>query len=106
MVFFRRKIHTNTRIEAGKAKAKLYETLGILNDNEDEEEQLPKKRPRKIGLKKALVREREKETELAEQLTPSELLAIKINYDRECWLERANIHLEDQLEKEKRNIDL
>ena len=57
-------------------------------------------------MKKDLAREREKEIELAEQLTPSELLAMEINYDREYWLERANIHLEDQLEKEKRNICL
>ena len=57
-------------------------------------------------MKKALAREREQETTLAEQLTPSELLAMEISYDREYLLERANIHLEDQLEKAKRNIGL
>ena len=70
------------RKEAGKAKSMLDETLGTFYYNEDEEEQLPRKRLRKIGLKKALAREREKETELAEQLTPSEMLAMEIRYDR------------------------
>ena len=84
----------------------LDETLGIIDENEYEEEQLARKRPRTIGLKNALAQEREKETELEEQLTPSEMFSIEINYDRESWLERANIHLEVQLEKEKGNIDL
>ena len=57
-------------------------------------------------MKKDLAREREKETELAEQLTPSELLAMEISYDREYWLERDNVHLEGQLEKAKRDIYL
>ena len=79
--------------EAWKAKAMLDETLGTFDDSEDEEEHLPRKRPRIIGLKKDLAREREKEKELAEQVTPSELLAMEINYDRESWLERENFHL-------------
>ena len=43
---------------------------------------------------------------MAEQLTPSELLAMEIEYDREPWIERANIHLESLLEKSKRDVDL
>ena len=68
--------------EAEKAKELLDETLGTFDDSEDEEEQLPRKRPRTIGLKKDLAWEREKEAELAEQLTPSELLSIGIRKDR------------------------
>ena len=43
------------------------------------------------GMKRALALERQKEAELAEQLTPSELLAINISRDRESWLDRTNI---------------
>ena len=43
---------------------------------------------------------------MAEQLTPSELLAIEIRKDRESWLERENFHLEGQLENEKRDTDM
>ena len=89
-----------------KAKENLDEVLGTHDDTEEEEEQLPRRRPRKIGLKKALAKEREQEAALAEQLTPSELLAMEIDYDREPWLERENIHLEGQLEKTKRDLDL
>ena len=57
-------------------------------------------------MKKALARERDKETKLAEHLTPSELLAMEISYDRESLLERENVHLEGQLEKAKRDFDM
>ena len=60
----------------------LDETLGTFDDSEGEEEQLPRKRPRKIGLKKSLAQEKKKEADLADQLTPSELLAMEIIYDR------------------------
>ena len=92
--------------EAANAKAKLDEVLGTHDDTEEEEEQIPRKRPRIIGLKKALAKEREQETALGEQLTPSQLLAMEISYDREPWLERENVHLEGQLEKTKRDLDL
>ena len=48
-----------------------------------------------MGLRKALAKEKEKETVLAERLTPSELLSMEIEYDREPWLERDNTHLDD-----------
>ena len=70
------------RKEARKAKDMLHETLGTFDDSEDEEEKLPRKRPRTIRLKKALDWEREQETTLVEQLIPSELLAMEISYDR------------------------
>ena len=80
------------RKEARKANALLDETLRNFDDSENEEEHLPRQRPRTIGLKKALVREREKEAELVEKNTPSELLAIEICKDRESCLERENLH--------------
>ena len=48
-----------------------------------------------------LAQERQKEAELVEQLTPSELLAIVISKDRDSWLDRENLHLDSLLEKEK-----
>ena len=57
-------------------------------------------------MKKALAREREKEAELAEQRTPSELLALEISKDREFWLKREKFHLEGQLEKAKRDTNM
>ena len=75
-------------------------------DIEEDEEQLPRRRTGKIGLKKALAKEKEQEIALVEQLTPSELIVMDINYDREPWLERENVHLEGQLEKTKRDLDL
>ena len=92
--------------EATKAKDLLDETLGRYEDSDDEEEQIPRQRHKTIGLKRALARERQKEAELAEKLTPSELLAIDIDGDRESWLERENFNLEGQLEKVKRDTDI
>ena len=43
---------------------------------------------------------------MAKKLTLSELLAIEIDGDRESWLEREKFHLEVQLEKSKRDIDM
>ena len=43
---------------------------------------------------------------MAEQLTPSELLALEISRDRYSWLDRANFHLDGLLEKAKRNNDI
>lgn len=80
--------------------------MGTLDDTEEEEEQLLRKRPRKIGLNKALAKEKEQETTLAENLNPSEILAMEMEYDWEPWLERANINLEGQLEKTKRYLYL
>ena len=45
--------------EAAKTKVKLDEPLSTYDDMEEEEEQLPRRRPRTIGLKKALAKERE-----------------------------------------------
>ena len=59
-----------------------------------------------MGLKKALARQREKESTLVEQLPLSEMLAMEIEYDWDPWLERANTHLEAKLEKANRDLDL
>ena len=52
--------------EAEKSKDKLYEALDIYANTNDEEEQLPRRRPRTIGLKKALAKERDQGVTLAE----------------------------------------
>ena len=46
--------------EARKAKEKLYEVLETHEDIEEEEEQLPRRRPRTIGLRKALAKKESK----------------------------------------------
>ena len=43
---------------------------------------------------------------MAEQLTPSELLALQISKDRESWFDRDNLHLERLLEKAKKDNDI
>ena len=57
--------------EAEKAKALLDETLGTFDGSNDDEDHLPRWRPKTIWLKRALARERKKEAELANHLTPS-----------------------------------
>ena len=94
------------RKEAERTKVRLDEVLGIFYESEDEEGQLSRRRPRTIGLRKALSKEKEKESALAEKLTPSELLPMEIEYDYEPWLERANTYLEDQLAKTQRDLGL
>ena len=49
--------------------------------------------PRTIGLRKALAKEREEEFSLVEKIPIGELLDREIDFDREPWLERANICL-------------
>ena len=54
------------RKEARRTNTKIDEVLGTHDDTEEEEEQLLRRRPRTIGLRKALTKEREQETTLAE----------------------------------------
>lgn len=61
--------------------------MGTYEESEDEEGQSIR-RPRTMGLKKALARQREQESALAKQLPLSELLSVEIEYDQEPWLER------------------
>ena len=79
--------------------------MGTYEENEDEEGQ-SRRRPRTIGLKKALAKQREQESTLVEQLPLDELLAMEIAHDREPWLERAIIHLEAKLKKADQDLDL
>ena len=79
--------------------------MGTYEEINDEEGQT-RRRPRTMGLKKALAKQREEESAQAEQLSLQELLALEIEHDRESWLERANIHLEGKLEKENKDLDL
>ena len=79
--------------------------MGAYEESSDEEGQT-RRRPRTMGLRKALEKQREEESTQEEQLSLQELLAMEIEHDRESWLERANIHLEAKLEKENKDLDL
>ena len=59
-----------------------------------------------MGLMKALAKEKEQETALAEQLPPTELPTMEIEYDQEPCLERANTYFQDQLENTQRDLGL
>ena len=79
--------------EENKAKALLDEAYYSYGETNEEEYQVPRKRPRTRGLKRALLLERKKEAELANELTLNEKFAIMINENRENWFERVNEHL-------------
>lgn len=91
--------------EASKAQTKLEELMGEF-DNTKEEEQTMRKRPRTIGLKKSLEEKKEEEAALVQSYPLTHLLAQEIANDKESWLERANKHLEDKLEKANRDLSL
>ena len=93
------------RKEAQRAQVKLEKFMGTYEESNDEDGQT-RRRPRTMGLRKALVKQREEESAQAEQISLQELLALEIEHDRESWLERANIHLETKLEKANRDLDL
>ena len=59
--------------------------MGTYEESSDEEGQT-RRRPRTIGLRKALAKQRQEELAHAEQLPHNELLAIEIENDRESWL--------------------
>ena len=67
---------------------------------------MPTRRPRTRGLKRAFELEREKEAQLANQLTLNEQFGIMMNENREYWLERANTHLEELLAKANRDMEI
>ena len=91
--------------EAYKAQVKLEECMGEFDDTEDEEQQI-RKRPRTMGLRKALEKQREEEATLARSYPLTQLLAQEIENDKESWLERANKHFEDKLDKENKDLGL
>ena len=57
-------------------------------------------------MKRALELEREKEVELANELTLNEQFSIIVNENQEKWLDKANQHLEKLLEKENKDNDI
>ena len=91
--------------EAQKAQMRIEELIGTYEESSDEEGQ-SRRRPRTMGLKKALAKQREEESALAKQIYLNELLAMEIEHNRESWLERANRNLEAKLEKANKDLDL
>ena len=83
----------------------LKEYMGAYEESEDEEGQT-RRRPRTMGLRKALAKQREEESAQAQQFPLTELLAMEIEHNREAWLERANLHLEAKLEKANKDLSL
>ena len=67
---------------------------------------MPKRRPRTRGLKRALELEKEKEAQLANQLTLNEKMGQMVNENLEYWLERANTHLEYLLAKDNSDTEV
>ena len=84
------------RKESQKTQVKLEEYMGTYEESEDEKFQT-RRRPRTMGLRKALEKQREEESALVEQLPLNELLAMEIEHDRDSWLERENIHLQKRV---------
>lgn len=82
--------------EEMKAKALLDEAYDKYGEPKQEQE--PKIRPRTRGLKRGLELERQKEVELANQLTWNEQFSIMINENREHQLDKVNQNLEKILD--------
>jgi len=96
--------HIKVKREVEKAKALLDEAYGEYSDQL--EEQVPRRRPRTRGLKRALELKKQKEVELANELTLNEKFTKMINENWEHWLERVKNHLEKPLGKAKRDTDM
>ena len=88
-------------MEKEKFKAKKQEMKGKeVVDHEDleyHEGHVARKRPRTMGLRKALQREREQKPSM-EELTFEDRVSMEINEDGDFWLEKINFHLEKLLE--------
>ena len=80
------------RKEAQRSQVKLKEFMGAYEESSDEAGQT-RRRPRTMGLRKALTKQREEESDQAQQFPLTELLSMEIEHDRESWLERANMNL-------------
>ena len=91
--------------EASKAQVRLEELMGDFNDSEDED-QPRRKRPRTMGLRKALEKQKEEEVALLQSIPLTTLFTQEIENNQEAWLERVIYHLEKKLEKAKRDLDL
>lgn len=91
--------------DASKAQIKLEELMGEFNNNE-EEDQPRRKRPRTMGLKRALEKQKEEEAALFQSFPLTTLFTQEIENSREAFLERVNKHLENKLEKANRDLNL
>ena len=91
--------------EASKVQVKLEELMGEFKDSEDED-QPRRKRPRTMGLRKSLEKQKEEEVALLQSTPLTTLFTKEIENNREAWLERVNDHLEKKLEKANRDFDL
>ena len=91
--------------EVAKAQAKIEELIGEF-DEEEEEDQPRRKRPRTIGLKRALEKQKAEEQAHLQAFPLTALLDQEIEENKEAWLERANKHLEMKLERVNRDLEL
>ena len=79
--------------------------MGEFDESKDED-QPRRKRPRTMGLKRALEKQKEEEAALLQSTPLTTLFEQEIENNQEAWLERFNNHLEKKLEKENRDLDL
>ena len=96
---------TKYKKEASKAQARIDELIGDFDESEGEY-QPRKKRPRTIGLKRALEWQKEEEKALLQSTPLTALFEQEIENNKEVWLERVNDHLEKKLERENRYLEL
>ena len=78
--------------------------MGEFNDSEDED-QPRRKRPRTMGLRRALEKQ-EEEAAIFQSFPLTTLFTQEIENNQDAWLERVNDHLEKKLEKANRDLDL
>ena len=72
---------------------------------EDKKAETKPRRPRKIGLNRKKEQERDP-SPLLGQLTFDELITAEIEQDKEIWLDKVNVHLENILKKAERDNKL
>ena len=91
--------------EAARAQARIEELIGDFDEGEEGDQPM-RKRPRTIGLKRALEKQKEEEQAHLQSFPLIVLLEQEIEGNKEAWLERANKHLEMKLEKANRDLEL
>ena len=74
--------------EASKAQVRLEELMAEFDESEDED-QPRRKRPRTMGLKRALEKQKEEEAALLQSTPLTTLFTQEIENNREAWLERV-----------------
>ena len=68
-------------------------------DESEGEDQPRRKRPRTMGLKKALEKQKEEENAFLQSTPLIALFEQEIEKNQEAWPERVNDHLEKKLER-------